>query len=110
MTVRELNGHAAHSVTYGPDGEVLSVTVQEPRFTLQEKMLLVQARRRALAPRGPHGWLISEATDPKNFGRFKALPPVTDLVSKTIGDAVEAWENAHGEGSAKHLLFGVERV
>lgn len=110
MTVRELNGHAAHSVTYGPDGDVLSVTVQEPRFTVAEKMLLIQARRKARAPRGEHGWLMSEATDPKNFGRFKALQPTTDLVAKTIGDAVEAWEQKNGEGSAKYLMFGVEKV
>lgn len=88
----------------------MSVTVQEPRFTLQEKMLLIQARRRALAPRGPHGWLMSEATDPKNFGRFKPKEPTTDLVAKTIGEAVEAWERKNGEGSAKYLMFGVEKI
>lgn len=110
MTVRELNGHAAHSVTYGPDGEVLSVTVHEPRFTPQEKMLLIQARRLAQAPRNEYGWLMSEATDPKNFGRFRVPPPTTDLVAKAIGEAVEAWEKTNGEGSAKYLLWGAEKV
>ena len=110
MTVRELNGHAAHSVTYGPDGSVLSVTVQEPRFNATERMLLLQARRLSRAPRGPHGWLMSEATDAKNFGRFKATEPSTDFVAKTIGEAQEAWEKRNGDGSSRYLLFGVEKV
>ncbi len=110
MTVRELNGHAAHSETYGPDGDVLSVTVHEPRFTFEDKALLLVARRRALAPRGPHGWLMSEATDPKNVGKFRVDAPTTDLVAEAIGKAIEAWETKYGEGSAKYLLWGAEKV
>lgn len=110
MTVRELNGHAAHSVTYGPDGEVLSVTVHEPRFTPMEKALLIVARRKANAPRGSHGWLLSEATDKKNAGRFRVEGPDTDLVAKAIGDRAELWEKQNGEGSSKYLLWQVEKI
>lgn len=108
VTVRELNGHMAHSVTYSPDGEVLSVTVSEPRFTPAERALLLAARRRSREPRGPHGLLMSEATDRKNFGRFKVPPPVTDLAAKAIGEAMDEWEKTHGDGSARYLLFRAE--
>lgn len=110
VTVRELNGHAAHSVTYSPDGEVMSVTVHEPRFTPGEKALLLAARRLSLAPRNQLGWLMSEATDPANQGRFRVGLPTTDLVAKAIGEAVEAWEKMHGEGSSKYLLWSAEKV
>lgn len=86
------------------------MTVQEPRFTAVEKVLLLQARRLAKAPRGPHGWLMSEATDPANAGRFRATEPTTDLVAQAIGRAVESWETKYGEGSAKYLLWGAEKV
>ena len=98
----------AHSVTYSPDGDVLSVTVSEPRFTVAEKMLLIEARRRARAPRGEHGWLMSVATDPKNAGRVKVGLPYTDFVAKAIGERVEAWEKENGEGSARYLIFNAE--
>jgi hypothetical protein len=110
VTVRELNGHAAHSVTYGPDGDVLSVTVHEPRFTPEERALLLVARRRALAPRNEFGWLISEATDPKNFGRFRVGVPTTDLVAKAVGEAADAWKARNGDDSLKYLRWGAEKV
>ena len=98
----------AHSVTYSPTGEVLSVTVSEARFTVAEKMLLIEARRRARAPRGEHGWLMSDATDPKNAGRIEVGLPYTDLVAQAIGEAAEAWEKDNGEGSSRYLIFNAE--
>lgn len=110
MTVRELNGHVAHSVTYDMDGKPVSVTVQEPRFTLQEKMLLIESRRRSNAPRNEYGWLSSDALNPKNAGRIKATEPVTDLVAKAIGEAEAAWVAKYGPESTKYLRFGAELV
>lgn len=71
-------------------------------------MVLIQARRQAMAPRGSHGWLMSEATDPKNIGRFRASEPITDLVAKTIGEAEESWRKKHGDDSTRYLIFSAE--
>lgn len=108
MTVRELNGHAARTVTVGPDGEVLSVTVSEPRFTRAEKNALLASRRAERAPRGSHGLLLSEATDPGNQFAFKVPPPITDHAQVALSKAQEAYEKQHPGAVGK--LWRVERV
>lgn len=94
----------AHSVTYSPDGEVLSVTVHEPRFTQGEKALLLAARRKALEPRGPHGHLLSEAMDVKNQFAYEAVGPVMDWVQKTLDDAEADYRKRNpNAGAAAHF-------
>lgn len=104
-----MNGYAAHSVTYGPDGEVLSVTVHEPRFTVGEKMLLLQARRNALAPRGEHGWLMSEATDRKNMGRFEISEPADDYAQMALIEGRERLKAKYGEEMLAYKTFHVRK-
>lgn len=103
-----MNGWAPASVTYSPDGEVLSVTVQEPRFTPSEKAVLLAARRKALEPRGSHGFTFSEATDRANLGKFVVPMPLTDLASKALREAEESWKSQHGSDSTRDLIFRVE--
>ncbi len=108
--MRELNGWAPASVTYAPDGEVLSVTVQEPRFTPEDKALLLAARRKDRAPRGSHGLTIEDAADPKNFGRFKVDAPTTDFAAKALHEAQESWRKKHGDQAGmEYLLWRVEK-
>ena len=89
---------------------MVSVTVQEPRFTPAEKALLLAARRQSLEPRGSHGFTIAEATDPKNFGKFKVLTPATDLVAKALHEAHESWRAKHGDHAGMdYMLWRVEK-
>jgi hypothetical protein len=78
-------------VTRDPDGNVLSVTTAEPRFTRDEVALLLASRRAENAPRGEHGLLLSEAMDPKNQFAFETTPPVMDWAQKTLNDARAAY-------------------
>lgn len=110
MTVRELNGWSPSSVTYGPGGEVLSVTVQEPRFTVTEKALLLAARRSSLAPRGAHGLLLSEATDAANQFAYRVPPPTRDWAQAKLNEARSAYAKAYPDADMDSLLFRVEQV
>lgn len=108
MTVRELNGWAPASVTYSPDGEVLSVTVSEPRFTPAEKAALLAARRSANAPRGSHGFLLAEASDPKNQFAFQVPPPSRDWAQAKLNEAHEAYRKRYPDADMDSLLWRVE--
>lgn len=86
------------------------MTVQEPRFTPAETALLLAARRKALAPRGSHGILMSEATDPANMGKFTVPEPVTDFAAKALFEAREKVRVSHGaEAADNYLLLHVEK-
>lgn len=106
--MRELNGHAARSVTVDADGNVLSVTVNEPRFTRWEVARLLASRRREKQPRGDHGYTIAEATDPANMGRFKLGMPVTDFAAKARAEGLELAKKTYGDDAMQWLLFQVE--
>lgn len=102
-----MNGYVPHSVTYGPDGEVLSVTVHEPRFTQQEKLLLLASMRRDREPRGEHGWRMSEATSPANMGRFQISEPLTDYAQQALIKGRDGLEKKYGKEMLEYLAFRV---
>lgn len=96
-------------MTFDADGNVLSVTVAEPRFTAHEKMLLLLARREAMEPRGPHGIKMSEAIDPANYGKFHVPNPTTDLAAKAEYAAKESWKKKWGDQAhMEDKIFRVE--
>lgn len=96
-------------MTRDVNGNVLSITTTEPRFTPEEKALLLAARRKALEPIGPHGFPMAEAIDPKNFGKFKAGQPITDLALKAESEARAAWKQKYGDEGMDYLIFRVEK-
>lgn len=51
---------------------VRAVTVSEPRWLPGDVASLIASRRAEFAPRGPHGHLLSEATDPANQFKWRA--------------------------------------
>lgn len=83
---------------YGKNGDVLrtTVTVREPEFTPEDVAVMLESRRLDSRPRGRHGLLLSEATDPSLSpdaadarGRFVASP-VVDFAQTAIDRAKEA--------------------
>jgi hypothetical protein len=78
---------------------VCSVTVREAEFTPDEVATLLASRRADNAPRGDHGVLLSEATDPANdpssrkaTGRFVVPPPSVDFAALALKTAKDAWK------------------
>lgn len=99
MTVRELNGWTPATVTYDAAGDVVSVTVTEPRFSPREVDLLIESRRQEKAPRGPHGHLLSTATDPDVQRRINVPLPRIDYVQRALLKAQERHRAEYGENA-----------
>lgn len=97
-------------MTYSPDGDVVSVTVQEPRFTPEEKALLLMSRRREQVDRrGPHGVLLSEAMDPELQDQWVPVPAV-DFVQKRLNAEQKAFREKYGDVmDMDALLWSVKR-
>lgn len=96
-------------MTRDVDGNVLSITTSEPRFTRAEVALLIAARRADLAPRGSHGILLSEAMDPKNQFAWEATPPVMDWAKKTLGAAQDAYRKANPNADMNAVHIRVQK-
>ena len=109
VTLRELGGWAPKTFTLDSGGGV-TVSVTEPRFTRVEVARLIAARRKANAPRGEHGHLLSEATDKKNMGRFKLSEPITDFAMKAEAEGIAAAKKKYGDDMMRYLRFSVEKT
>lgn len=107
MTVRELNGWTPKTYTVGPDG--VTVTVTESRFTRQEKVLLLASRRADAAPRGRHGLLLSETTDPENQFKFRVPFPTTDWAQAEVDKAEAAYRAKYPKAPMGALIWRAEK-
>ena len=97
-------------MTVGPDGEVLSVTVSEPRFTVQDKVALLVSFREDRAPRSRTGVLLSEAMDPNNQFAFEVPPPATDWSLAAMNAAQDRYRSAWPDADMDSLMWSVKRV
>lgn len=57
--------------------------------------MLLAARRAALAPRGSHGLLLSDATDPSKRDKIQVPAPLHDFVHERIAREKEAYERRY---------------
>lgn len=93
----------------GADGEVVSVTVTEPRFTPYETGLLLASRDRDNQPRGEHGIRLSEATDPAK--RWHVPLPKRDFAKAALEKAQDAYEAEWGDrADLSSLVWQVEEL
>lgn len=87
----------------------MSVTTTEPRFTPEEKFLLLASRRAESVPRGSHGILLSEATDPANERAFSVPLPVMDFAERALNSAKERYKNDYPTADMSALHWRVEK-
>ncbi|WP_157534372.1 hypothetical protein [Microbacterium sp. Leaf320] len=87
---------------------MISVSVTESRFTPLEVARLLASRRAEKAPRGSHGVLISDATDPKNKDAFTVPLPITDFAGKALRKTQDAYEKRWGKEAMHDTLWRVE--
>ena len=98
-------------MTVDAAGEVLSVTVTEPRFTPADVDILLASRRKEAEPRGEHGFTYAEATDPKNQGRFKVALPVRDFAQEALDAEREKYRKTYGDDYHRYaFLWRVELI
>lgn len=114
VSVRRFLGWEPGEVTtfeYDDDGRLLrAVTVRESEFSDLDRKWLLDSWAAEQAPRGSHGWLMSEATDPANQGRFFVGPPTVDFAAKVEIEAREEAEKVwKGKIPLGALKFRVEK-
>jgi hypothetical protein len=107
VTVRELNGHPQTSVTYDASGEVVSVTVTEPRFTPNEVETLLAARRLE-ASRNEFGILRDVAMDPENQFKFRVVGPRRDWSAEAVRKAQEDYRRRYKDADMSTLRWSAE--
>lgn len=120
MAPRRLDGWEPRTLTeYERDSAGKVVRALECRESEwdEEQVALMTAYKRFADDIGPHGFLMSEATDPgadpneyDNPLRFVAEAPVIDWVRKAQLDAEAAWRTAEGEDANMNgLTFPVRK-
>lgn len=107
--MRELHGWTPKTVTLDAGGNVLTVSATQSRFTRREVALLLASRRAEAAPRGSHGFLLSEATDPANKDAFTVPLPTTDFAERALVRERKKYAKQWGDESLDATLWRVEK-
>lgn len=97
--------------TFEYDGQgriIQAVTIRESEFSDWDRALLMSDRAKQRAPRGSHGLLLSETTDPDNQFAYKTKPPITDWAEKALRDAKKAYQKEWPSADMGALLWEVE--
>lgn len=89
---------------------VRSVTVREPEWSPDDVAALLASRREQFAPRGSHGILISESTDPALKDAWEVDLPTRDFATALLHASQDTYfkqyPTAKGDSS---LLWRVRR-
>lgn len=94
---------------YDEQGRLIqAVTIREPEYSDWDRALLMSDRAKQRAPRGSHGLLLSETTDPDNQFAYKAKKPITDWAEKALRDAKKEYQKKWPSADMGALLWEVE--
>lgn len=103
-----MNGWSPATVTVDAHGEVVSLTVTEPRFSPRDVHVLLESRRLDAVPRGSHGFPLTEATDPNVRGRVRIPPPTVDFIQRDLNREQAAYSKAWPDADMDSLLWSAE--
>lgn len=85
-----------------------AVTTREPEFGDADRIALHAARDEQHAPRGRHGILLSDATDPAKQYRWKVPLPTLDFAQAELDKTKARYLKAYPDVDADALLWRVE--
>jgi len=95
---------------------VAAVTVREAEFSGWDRALFYDLWSREKEPRGPHGLLLSETTDPENQYAYdvprneKGIPtPATDYAQKALEDAQAEYRSRYPNEPMGSKLWRVRK-
>lgn len=95
---------------------VRAVTVREPEFSAWDRALFYDLWSTEKAPRGSHGVLLSEATNPDNQYAFdvprneRGVPtPATDYAQKALEDAQAEYRSRYPNEPMGSKLWRVKK-
>lgn len=104
-----MNGWTPATVTLDADGNVLTVSVTESRFTPHSVEVLLASRRREQSL-NEHGIPYAEAMDPANQFRFRAVGPRIDWSAEAVRKAQKAYREQNKDVDMSSLRWGVEKA
>jgi hypothetical protein len=109
VSPRRLRGWEPAEVTFferGKRGRVESVvTLREPEFSPDDVALLLASRLKDARPRGQHGVLLSEATDPGSRGQWEVPAPTTDFAQQALNRAQDEYKKRWGDRADMSVLL-----
>jgi hypothetical protein len=83
------------------------VTRRESEFDAEQVALLLASHEIESAPRGSHGRLMAEATDPAHQFGYK-VRTFTDWAERAIGDHEELLNKQYPDANKHGRIFSVE--
>ena len=86
------------------------MTVREPEFSAWDLAVLLADRHDERLPRGRHGLLLAEATNPENKDAFEVDLPTTDFAQLALDRAQERYRKAWPGAEMGSLLWRVEKT
>lgn len=96
---------------YDDEGRLCrSVTAQESEWSQGDVDALIASRRAAQAPRGQHGRLLSEATDPALSDRWEVPLPKRDFAAAKLHAAQAKRRKDYPSEDASALLWTVRPI
>lgn len=87
----------------------MSVTTRESEYSDRDRALLLADWDAENAPRGSHGILMSEATDPATQYDWMVPLPTTDFVAAKIRAVQDAYSKQYPDADMRALLWRAER-
>lgn len=84
--------------------------MREPEWNALEREVILESRRVEFAPRGRHGMLMAEATDPSLQTLWEVPLPTTDFVAAKLHREQERYFNSYPAAKEDpSLLWRVEK-
>lgn len=96
-------------MTLDADGNVLTVSVSEPRFTALEVETLLAARRLEFS-RNDLGIPHDVAMDPANQGRFNVIGPRRDWSEDAVNQKKADYRRRYPDADMSSLRWSVELI
>lgn len=95
---------------YDDAGRVVrAVTVSEALWTPDDVAVALASRHAAGAPRGAHGLLLSEVTDPEHAAEWDVPLPKRDFALKKLNEAQAERRKRYPDDDGASLLWTVTR-
>lgn len=84
------------------------MTVREPEFAESDRLVLLASRWLDQQPRGRHGYLLSDATDPEKQHGWTPRKPRRDYAQAVINKKQDEYRKLYKDADFDSLLWGVE--
>ena len=85
------------------------MTVREPEYNDHDRALIAASYAADQAPRGRHGLLLSEATDPAHQHDWEVRMPRRDYAQQALDREQAAYLKKWGDADMDSLLWRVQR-